>query len=495
MAPPPGVSNSSGNEEPQMTHFERERLERIRQNKERMKLLNLENMIPVVTEQKAQKRPVHRKGLEAKRAKTQEVLPRRRSSRLQGAPADGAEIVAESKGSVVVGTSSGAEKRQLDGGVSVVNASQPAERHSKDDLPFESDNAEKEYDESILSALDRCGRVRARQGSTKSNLSALTLREEDVAKVTKSACTHLAFMPCPGELILAAADKRGNVGIWKVDEEGEGFDGVVQCTPHSQYVSGLAWSSSSTASLFTSSYDGSVRKLDAEKKVFIYEWGDEEMEYSSMALSPAGGDSCVLCLGDNQGCLDRIDTRQKKKRIDTAPVLIHNRKVNTVHIDPRASHLMVTSSTDSTVAVWDLRKFGPPKKTKPVCEGSHRQTCQSAYFSPDGSQRIVTTSFDNTIRIWDAKKGMVDKDTISIRHDNQTGRWVLPLRAVWAPDSQSILVGSMKRYVDIFNAHDGSLQHQLQSEYMTAIAARNCVHPSMSVVASGTASGRIHIYR
>lgn len=494
MAPPPGVSHSSGTGD-SLTNFERERLERIRQNKERMKLLNLENMMPVVAEQKVQKRPVQRKGLEAKRAKTQEVAPRRRSSRLQGAPADGAEIVAESKGSVVVGTLSGAEKRQLDGGVSV-GASQPAERHSKEDLPFESENAEEKDDACILRALNRCGRESPGKAPTKSNLAACALREEDVAKVTKSACTHLAFMPCHKELILAAADKRGNVGIWKVDEEEEGFDGVVQCTPHSQYVSGLAWSSGSgTASLFTASYDGSVRKLDAEKKCFIYEWGDEDMEYSSMALSPSEGDSNILCLGDNQGCLDRIDTRQKKKRIDAAPVLIHNRKVNTVHMDPRAPHLMVTSSTDSTVAVWDMRKFGSPKKTKAVCEGSHRQTCQSAYFAPDGSQRIVSTSFDNTVRIWDAKKGMVDKDTLSIRHDNQTGRWVLPLRAVWAPDSQSILVGSMKRHVDIFNATDGSLNHQLQSEYMTAIAARNCTHPSRSVVASGTASGRIHIYR
>lgn len=56
-------------------------------------------------------------------------------------------------------------------------------------------------------------------------------------------------------------------------------------------------------------------------------------------------------------------------------------------------------------------------------------------------------------------------------------------------------VGNMKRFVDVLGASGGELQHQLSSEHMTAIAARNCVHPTLPALAAATASGRAHVYR
>jgi hypothetical protein len=56
---------------------------------------------------------------------------------------------------------------------------------------------------------------------------------------------------------------------------------------------------------------------------------------------------------------------------------------------------------------------------------------------------------------WGGKGGQ--GHATSIPHNNQTGRWVLPFRAVWAPGSDGVLVGSMKRAWDLFEPTSGKL--------------------------------------
>ena len=54
----------------------------------------------------------------------------------------------------------------------------------------------------------------------------------------------------------------------------------------------------------------------------------------------------------------------------------------------------------------------------------------------------------------------------------------------------------MRREVEVFDANKGSLVAKYSDgERMTAIASRMAVHPTLNVIAAGTASGRIHIYR
>ncbi len=46
--------------------------------------------------------------------------------------------------------------------------------------------------------------------------------------------------------------------------------------------------------------------------------------------------------------------------------------------------MFATGSTDTSIRVWDVRKFGAGMK--PVAEASHAQTCQEAYFCTDGEK-------------------------------------------------------------------------------------------------------------
>lgn len=64
-----------------------------------------------------------------------------------------------------------------------------------------------------------------------------------------------------------------------------------------------------------------------------------------------------------------------------------------------------------------------------------------------GSQRVLSTSRDDSLRVWDAKKELTQLS--SFHHYNNTGRWVVPFRAVWGAASDTVICGSMKRTVSL----------------------------------------------
>jgi uncharacterized protein (DUF1501 family) len=50
--------------------------------------------------------------------------------------------------------------------------------------------------------------------------------------------------------------------------------------------------------------------------------------------------------------------------------------------------------------------------------------------------------------------------------------------------------------VEVFDVKNGKLALKLvDAERMTAISSRFAVHPTLDIIAAGTASGRLHIYR
>ena len=59
-----------------------------------------------------------------------------------------------------------------------------------------------------------------------------------------------------------------------------------------------------------------------------------------------------------------------------------------------------------------------------------------------GNKTVLTTGRDNTLRLHDKDMGQL----CSVPHNNNTGRWVMPLRATLGP-SDTIVCGSMKRAV------------------------------------------------
>jgi hypothetical protein len=79
-------------------------------------------------------------------------------------------------------------------------------------------------------------------------ISNLSLQEQDVAKVTISRITSVAFLQVD-RLLLAAADKAGCLGIWDVD--GPIDSSVCRYSPHVQGISKLHASASNCALLYS----------------------------------------------------------------------------------------------------------------------------------------------------------------------------------------------------------------------------------------------------
>ncbi len=67
---------------------------------------------------------------------------------------------------------------------------------------------------------------------------------------------------------------------------------------------------------------------------------------------------------------------------------------------------------------------------------------------------------------------------------------------MWTPAADALLIGNMKSHqVDLIDAATGRLTTGLTGEGITAILARTCVHPTLPLVAAGTASGRLHVFK
>ena len=62
----------------------------------------------------------------------------------------------------------------------------------------------------------------------------------------------------------------GNVGLWTVDEnnDGDAAGGVFQIKPHTGAVARLRFDPVDSNKLISTSYDGTVRRMDVEKGTF-----------------------------------------------------------------------------------------------------------------------------------------------------------------------------------------------------------------------------------
>lgn len=553
---------SAGVPDDGLTAFEREREERIARNKERMAALNIGQLAAEVASAGTggggggpSQRGI---GAKRQRAPKEDPGPVRRSLRSQKIAPDaalaGGVDYERRDGTVILtnGMTSG-------GGGGGGESQDKGPSRPVGDVPLESVNGDEGADEAFikflrdslaaptasaksfapgahLTSVDfaaslgsegrKGGKKAAAPGesthvstSTSSLASTkLTLTDEAVAKVVPRGVTHLDMAPYDpaGPLVVAAGDKDGNVGLWRVDQLSDqsnssaaaeasdtndgSEDGVLYYRPHGSYICHLKWGRGGLAGrLVTCAYDGAVRTLDAEKGVFTELFASQDEDEFSACDVTADGRTAYLV--DNIGNFHVVDARSGKL---TAPAVgLHEKKINTVHVEPGAERLIATSCGDQTVCVWDVRNTG--KGAKPVSRLQHSKSCQAAYFAPDGSGHLLTTCYDDLLRVWRPKPspgggaGAINTDpksALKIKHNNQTGRWVLPFRAVWTPAGDGIVVGSMKREVELFDATSGKLALKLSDpDRMTAIASRFAVHPTLNVVAAGTASGRLHIYR
>ena len=521
-------------EEEGLTAYEREREIRVQKNRIRMEALNIRQLASEMTTSATRhKAGPSQRGLRKKEKKPKEPVVLRRSGRRTGAAAelsggidrerrDGSIVLADGR-MIAQGSGEAKEEEQKKGaGEAKISATLTVnekmnmvtvELDAKLISKCESAKGNDDSDAKFIEYLQRTTRELKTKTTTKTSLKSLRavkkieLKEDDVAKCTERAVTHADFHPSTSEVILASGDKEGNVSLWRVDDDDEDTHGVYCFQPHSQYVSHVKFGNGNGiigSNLLSCAYDGHMWMLDSERGEFVelFSGAEHDVEFSSMETNIDGN---IIYGGDNDGMLNLIDLRASKKKL-TSQVALGEKRINTVSFNTSNLYSIATSSAmrkgGGEICVWDLRKFGgsstsssssSSKLQKPVYQLLHKKSTQSAYWNPDG-KRLLTTCYDDHIRVWNPSVSSI-KPELSIRHNTQTGRWVLPFRAKWVGDD-GVAVGSMKREVEIFDAKTGKRSLRLHSpELMTAIPSRVAVHPSANIVAGCTSSGRCHIYR
>jgi WD40 repeat protein len=419
-------------------------------------------------------------------------------------------------------------------------------------------------------------------------------RQGWVAKVTPDRIYSIACHPCPDRILVAAGDKQGYLGLWNVNvnvnatsasasdtdannaHDDHGNNNVHLFRPHSRVINHLEWNANGSA-LYSVSYDSTVRRMDVETQTFAevfaayddsspttykqyagynIDQGHRFWTQSGTLLPGANDNGMWLCT--STGDILQLDLRCRTQSRLVQHVKVSDKKVNTISGHPDGN-LIATAGLDTTVKLWDVRKFcnsstksrqdnmatpwTPTKASKAMlAEIQCGKSVNSAYFSPQLSgnnhaskSQLLVTKMSDAIDIYNTNdlvllnsKGSTTPSSPTpvqrIPHNNQTGRWLCTFMAQWhggssgSAESNSFIVGSMARprRMDLFtsnttssstreNAADSCAsttfqRHEVVGEYMSSICSRCCFHPASNnssslIVCGGNSSGRVTVAR
>ncbi|KAF6767388.1 WD40 repeat [Kalmanozyma brasiliensis GHG001] len=291
-------------------------------------------------------------------------------------------------------------------------------------------------------------------------LNRMTLKS--VAKVTPKRVYSMAYHPSMDKDLVFVGDKEGFIGVWdaapiassstsngvkkEVDDDEEEQDAG------ETFPEGKAWTlqvhgrSPVTCikfdpvdhnSVFSCSYDSTVRKLDLSSGKSDEVWAGEEDVLLSIfdVLSPQTHPSAYidtpnpsldersLWIADHRGGLLHIDLREKTRRgNNTRRWQVCEKKIGAMSVNRLAPHCIATASLDQHVRLFDVRALASVVKqtaeapynykgvdaddleaaqTKAQFASSKaRQACTSVDFSPRGDQ-LVGVSYDDVVKVWD----------------------------------------------------------------------------------------------
>lgn len=261
--------------------------------------------------------------------------------------------------------------------------------------------------------------------------------------------------------------------------------------------------------LFSASYDSSVRKFDLQKgvavEVFAPAAADEDLPISCISI-PASEQS-ILYFSTLEGSFGRHDLRTKPAEAEIWQLT--DKKLGGFSSHPLHPHLIATASLDRTLKIWDLRSIkGKGESRTPALMGEHSSRLSVSHASWSAGGHIATSSYDDTIKIHSFSKAGsftpgrdLDDEAMApsatIKHNNQTGRWVTILKPQWQerPDDgiDKFVIGNMNRFVDVYSS-SGEQLAQLSGEGITAVPAVAHFHPTKDWVAGGTASGKLCLW-
>ena len=278
-------------------------------------------------------------------------------------------------------------------------------------------------------------------------------------KITDERIYSLGFHPTTDKPLVFAGDKLGSLGVFdasqkstsatikkengiKHEEDEEEADDEDQDKPvvnsfkcHTRTISSFQFSPANPSHLYTSSYDSSLRLLDLNKSTSteIYGPSDTALDepLSGIEVDPTAPH--MLYFSRLDGYIGRTDIRTP----NTTDIFeLSEKKIGGFSLNPAKPHFIATASLDRYLRIWDLRKLSGKRGTQlPALVGEHESRLSVSHAAFNSAGQVATASYDDTIKIHTfdglgsfapgheiGKEGMDPSSTI--RHNNQTGRWV-----------------------------------------------------------------------
>ena len=291
-------------------------------------------------------------------------------------------------------------------------------------------------------------------------------------KITPERIYSMAFHPTGSKALVFAGDKMGHLGIVDAGQEKgiKGEDGeedvklkkessivdlqdddeddaddpdpiIPILKPHTRTISAMHTHPSHPQTLYTASYDSSIRAVDLSKQLATEIYGPSALDSDEpiSGIDMATTDPSVIYFTTLNGAFGRHDTRADAT--NTELYQLSEKKIGGFSLHPLASHYLATASLDRFMRVWDLRKIA---KKLPTMVGEHESRLSVSHAAFNSVGQVATSSYDDTIKIhsfgvrghdgggklermetW--KAGMqldesIVQPEVMIRHNNQTGR-------------------------------------------------------------------------
>ncbi|XP_021999334.1 WD repeat-containing protein 76 [Helianthus annuus] len=309
----------------------------------------------------------------------------------------------------------------------------------------------------------------------------MKIDKKNIARVLSGRITEVKFFPTKDTRMVAVGNNCGNVGFWNIDSDDE----IYVYYPHSGIVSGISIHPYSLSKIITSCYDGFIRLLDVEKESFDLLYTSA---YQVFSICRPHDNMNSLFIGESYGSVGSLDIRSSNP--NSMSWDLHAEQIYTIDFNSQNTNLMATSSKDGTACIWDLRKLAhlDPQPLKLV---RHKDAVNSAYFSPSGNL-LATTSKDNNIGLISGANYEVES---MIYHSNKTPRFISSFRGIWGWDDSFIMVGNMKKGVDVICVEEKKLAYTMADREINAIPCRFDAHPMLpGVLAISTAGGRVYVW-
>lgn len=493
---------------PELTSFQKKRLENIKRNNDLLKKLNLNGAATKIKKETGVDEPRPKKKKVASGSKSVSPKPRkmptRRSRRIRGETAEGEGVPNVNDNELMKKGSPDNDLLDEVKDTKIVGDIKLSDLIKDEDEPA----LLEKYANVKFSSGDFFQEIKKHQQVDTDLQKEFDLQPYDIfppneIKLVHDRISAMHFHPSMDQKLVVAGDTTGNMGLWKVREEPATDDtdpDITRVQLFTKNVARLDSFPSDTSKLLAASYDGFIRSIDlntmqsqqivALKNEYEDVLGVSDCKFSYDNLN-------LIRFTTLGGEFSTIDLREKPYNQQLKR--LSDKKIGSFDIDPHRPYQIATGSLDRTLRIWDTRMIVDKPEWSQyedfpslglVSTYNSRLSVSAVSYSPT-DESLVCNGYDDTIRLFDVQNPSQDLEPrLTLKHNCQSGRWTSILKAKFKPNRDVFAIANMKRAIDIYNSKGQQLAH-LSTATVPAVLAW---HPLQNWIVGGNSSGKAFLF-